>query len=179
MRHLHSGRKLGVNHSHRIALLRSLAVSLIEEDGIKTTPARAKELRPLAERLVTLAKRGDLASRRLAVRFLGSTKTQKGSTNRIRLALERLYSNLAPRFKTRNGGYTQIFRLSRRLGDNAEICLIRYLPEENKKEAKDKKQKVKTEAKDKPVIKVASKEKETAKAPQDKVVKVKSPEKAK
>lgn len=130
MRHLHTGRKLGVAPDHRRALLRSLTLALLEHETIRTTPARAKELRWYADRVVTLAKRGDLASRRQIVRLLGSTETNSG-TNRIRRVLDNLYSNLAPRFSTRPGGYTQMFRLmDRRPGDNAELCLLRYIPGE-------------------------------------------------
>ena len=138
MRHLQVGRKLGVDSSHRIALLRSLSLALIEKDLIKTTTARAKELRWYADRIVTLAKRGDLHSRRQIVRLLGSTETGTPGQNRVRLALEKVYGELVPRFKTRPGGYTQILHLAmRRNGDNAEMCVMRYLPSAD--EAKGKK----------------------------------------
>jgi len=133
MRHLHTGRKLGVDHSHRRALIRSLSLALLERDQIKTTSARAKELRRFADRLVTLAKDGSLASRRLVYQFLGSTETNTPGENRVKLAVRRLYDSIAPRFKTRNGGYTQILHLGApRAGDCAPMCLMRYLPEEEK-----------------------------------------------
>lgn len=139
MRHLHTGRKLGVDNSHRVALLRSLTLALIENETIRTTPARAKELRWYAERIVTLAKKGDLAGRRRIVQLLGSTQTSKPGENRVRNAIARVYSDLAPRFKDRPGGYTQMFRLAiRRPGDNAEMCLFRYIPDGEKSEAKAK-----------------------------------------
>lgn len=129
MRHQHSGRKLGVDHSHRIALLRSMTLALIEHETIRTTPARAKELRWYAERIVTLAKKGDVASRRRIIQLLGSTQNTRPGENRVRNAIERVYTQLAPRFKDRPGGYTQMFRLAlRRPGDNAEMCLFRYIP---------------------------------------------------
>lgn len=129
MRHLHTGRKLGVDADHRRARLRSLSLALIENDAIRTTPARAKELRWFADRIVTLAKRNDLAGRRRIVQILGSTQTFRTGHNRVRLAVEKVYSDLVPRFKTRNGGYTQMLRIARRrAGDNAELCLMRYLP---------------------------------------------------
>ena len=169
MRHLHAGRKLGVDHSHRKAMIRSLALALIERDAIRTTPARAKELRRYADKLVTWGKKGDLGSRRQLVKFLGSTKTKKAGSNRVRLAMERLYTELVPRFMDRNGGYTQILKLgARRSGDNAEICIMRYLPEEMKagtkstkkgksaKKSKKSKKTAKTAAK-------ATKSKKTAK----------------
>lgn len=129
MRHLHSGRKLGVAPHHRKAMLRSLTLALIERENIRTTTARAKELRWFADRVVTLAKRGDVAARRQIVRLLGSTETHRPGENRVRTAIERVYSELVPRFKTRAGGYTQILKLaSRRAGDNAELVVMRYLP---------------------------------------------------
>ena len=136
MRHLKSGRKLGVNPSHRKAMMRSMALALIERDQIQTTPARAKQLRTLSERLVTLAKRDKLHSRRRIVRLLGSTETKVIGQNRVRLALKKLYSDLVPRFKDRNGGYTQIVRGHRRPGDNAETCIMRYVPLDEKKAAR-------------------------------------------
>jgi large subunit ribosomal protein L17 len=129
MRHSNIGRKLGVDAPHRLAMMRSLTLALIEHETIKTTPARAKELRWWADHVVTLAKKGDLASRRRIVQLLGSTQTYKPGENRVRMAIERVYTELAPRFKDRTGGYTQMFRLAlRRPGDNSEMCLMRYLP---------------------------------------------------
>lgn len=144
MRHQEAGRKLGVSAPHRKAMLRSLTLALIERDAIKTTRSRAKELRWYAEHVVTLAKYGDLASRRQIVSLLGSTKTQpKGRhDNRVRSAIARIYSDLAPRFKDRNGGYTQILKLvQRRVGDNADLCVIRYLPKIEEKSSKKAKSK--------------------------------------
>lgn len=135
MRHLQIGRKLGVSAPHRKALLRSLTLSLIEHEAIKTTPARAKELRWYADRVVTLVKRGDVASLRQIVQLLGSTETYRPGENRIRLAIERLKKEIVPRFQSRTGGYTQILRLARnRAGDNAEMCVMRYIPSEEKKD---------------------------------------------
>lgn len=139
MRHLQIGRKLGVNSDHRKALLRSLTLALIENDSIKTTTARAKELRWYAERIVTLAKRGDVASRRHIVKLLGSTRTIVPGKNRVRMAIDRVYSDLAPRFQTRPGGYTQILKLAtRRAGDNADMCMIRYIPVDEPKKETDR-----------------------------------------
>ena len=190
MKHLEAGRKLGVLPSHRKALLRSLTLAIIEQDEIKTTPARAKELRWYAERVVTLAKRGDVAGRRRIVQLLGSSETQKGKPNRVRSAIDRVYTDLVPRFKTRPGGYTQIFRLAlNRPGDNAQQCIIRYIPADEgkakpaKKAAKsDKVDKKKIEAKsDKDVkAKTASKKApaaEKATEPQDKPAKAKKADK--
>ncbi len=137
MRHLNAGRKLGVTPDHRRALLRSLTLALIEKEQIQLTAGRAKALRWHAEHVVTLAKRGDLHSRRQIVKLLGASETNASGENRVRNAIERLYSDYAPRFKTRPGGYTQIFKLvKRRVGDNAEMCIMRYIPSEDDAKAK-------------------------------------------
>ena len=182
MRHAHSGRKLGRSPEHRRATLRALTLALIENETIQTIPSRAKELRWYAERAVTLAKRGDVASRRQLIVMLGSTQTNNPGENRVRNAIEKVCKELAPRFKDRQGGYTQIFRLAtRRAGDNAEQCIMRYLPgpEEKKSKAsksKEDSKKVSTEekkkvaapvAEDKPTTKKADKTK-TSKPAEDK-----------
>jgi large subunit ribosomal protein L17 len=162
MRHLHAGRKLGVAPDHRKARLRSLTLALIEKETIKTTPARAKELRWFAERIVTLAKRGDLSGRRRIVQLLGSTQSRNGGPNRVREAVDRVYTQLVPRFQARPGGYTQILRLAkRRAGDNAELCVMRYLPAVDEKPGRTKKPQKpvkKVAAEDKPLSKGAPKE---------------------
>ena len=173
MRHAKAGDKLGALPSHLTALLRNLTLALIEHGTIKTTTRRAKAMRWYAEHVVTLAKRGDLASRRQIVKLLGSTETGKPGHNRIRLALDKVYSEIAPRFKDRQGGYTQIFRLAQpRVGDAAPMCLIQYIPgaEDSKaKSAKSPEKKVKKAEKvveDKPV----KKEAKAAKKPAEKAV---------
>jgi large subunit ribosomal protein L17 len=139
MRHQEAGRKLGVSADHRRAMLRSLTLAIIEHDSITTTNARAKELRWYAEHVVTLAKRGDVASRRQIISLLGCTETKHGKVNRVRTAIDRIYTDLVPRFKDRNGGYTQILRLAkRRVGDNADMCVMRYLPVLDEKSKKSK-----------------------------------------
>ncbi|NBT59096.1 50S ribosomal protein L17 [bacterium] len=163
MRHAKAGDKLGVLPSHRVALLRNLTLALIEHGKIKTTTRRAKAMRWYAEHVVTLAKRGDLASRRQIIKLLGSTETGKPGHNRIRLAIDKVYSDLAPRFKDRQGGYTQIFRLADpRVGDCAPMCFIQYLPgaEETKAKTTEKSKKPSKKAEkaaieDKPVKKEA------------------------
>ncbi len=171
MRHLNSGNKLGMTAPHRKAMLRSLTLSLIEQETIRTTPARAKELRWYADRVVTLAKRGDLHSRRQIVTLLGSCETNSQGENRVRKVLERLYSTIVPRFKDRQGGYTQLIRLAvRRAGDNAEMCVFRYLPgTEEKKPAGKKAKEVKAKAaEDKPAKAKSAKPKAKAAAKADK-----------
>ena len=118
MRHRKNGRRLGVNAAHRRSMMANLASSLIEHGAINTTEARAKELRSFIERLVTLAKRGDLHARRRALSYL-----------RDYPAVKRLFDELAPQFTT-DGGYTRILKLGRRKGDSAPISMIQFaIPE--------------------------------------------------
>jgi large subunit ribosomal protein L17 len=121
MRHKVSGRKLGRTAAHRRALLRNLAVSLIREERVRTTLPKAKELRPFAERLVTLARReGDrVHARRLAARDVHDPAMVK-----------KLFDVLGARFATRSGGYTRILKLGHRPGDNAEMAVIEFLGSE-------------------------------------------------
>ncbi len=141
MRHRVEGRKLGRPSGHRVAMMRNLMVSLIRHERIKTTLARAKELRKVAERMITLAKRGDLSARRQAAQFLNSKAETK-----------KLFEELAQRFKKRNGGYTRIMRLGWRPGDGAPISLIEFLPEvkeEKKRKVSRKKSSKEAEGKKK------------------------------
>lgn len=132
MRHRVAGRKLGHNSAHKRAMMRALATSLILEERITTTEAKAKELRPYVERLVTKAKAGTLQDRRLVARKVLDSD-----------AVQKLFDIYAPRFKERNGGYTRIYKVGFRPGDNAPKSLIEFLPEEKapepKEEAKGKK----------------------------------------
>lgn len=113
MRHRNKGRALGRTDSHREALLRNMATSLFRHGRIETTTAKAKELRPFAERLITLAKRGDLHARRLAARRIQDKEV-----------LFRLFDAIGPRFAERAGGYTRILKTGFRQGDGAETALI-------------------------------------------------------
>ena len=113
MRHRKKGRKLSRAPSHKKATMRNMATSLFRHERIETTTAKAKELRPYAERLITLARRGDLHARRLA-----ATKIQD------REVLGKLFGDIAPRFAERPGGYTRILKLGHRKGDAAEMSLI-------------------------------------------------------
>jgi len=116
MRHGSKTKKLQRNASHRKALLANLAVSLINEGKIKTTLAKAKALRPYAEKLVTLGKRGDLHARRQAI-----------ATLRQANAAKRLFDVIAPAAKERNGGYLRINKLGQRLSDAAPMALIEWV----------------------------------------------------
>ena len=113
MRHRKKGRKLSRTASHKKATMRNMATALFRHGVIETTAAKAKELRPYAERLITLAKRGDLHARRLA-----ATKIQD------RTVLGSLFDDIGPRFSERPGGYTRILKLGNRKGDAAEMSLI-------------------------------------------------------
>ncbi len=113
MRHRKKGRNLSRSPSHRRALLRNMATSLFRHERITTTAAKAKELRPYAERLITLAKRGDLHARRLVARRIAD-----------REVLGKLFDEIGPRYVERPGGYTRILKLGNRRGDAADMALI-------------------------------------------------------
>ena len=113
MRHGRTGKKLGRDASHRKALYANLAGSLIEHGRIKTTEAKAKAVKPFAEQMITLGKRGDLAARRQAIAELRSQDV-----------VHQLFAEVAPRFAERPGGYTRIVKLGPRLGDAAEMVYL-------------------------------------------------------
>ena len=120
MRHRRAGKKLGRDSAHRRALYSNLAGALIEHGRIKTTQAKAKAVKPFAEQMITLGKRGDLHARRLALAELRSQDV-----------VHQLFAEVAPRFAERPGGYTRIVKLGPRLGDAAEMVyleLVDYVP---------------------------------------------------
>jgi large subunit ribosomal protein L17 len=119
MRHGVRLRKLGRTSSHRMALLRSLSTSLFRHERIRTTLPKAKELRPFAERLITMARKDDLHARRQVVRQIAD-----------RDVVKKLFSTLGPRFATRPGGYTRTMRLGPRQGDGAEMALVELVGSE-------------------------------------------------
>jgi len=127
MRHLNAGKKLGRNTSHRRALLRNLVTSLVLEERIQTTVPKAKAMRPLAERMVTLGKRGSLHARRQAASYLLSPE-----------AVAKLFDSLSARFGDRAGGYTRIIKTGFRAGDNAPMAYIEFLGSEGMQAAKRK-----------------------------------------
>ena len=135
MRHLHGGSKLGKQPAHRRAVLRALVTNLVEKERIQTTIRRAKALRPLAERMITLGKRDSLHARRQAAAFLLTP-----------LATKKLFADLAPRFADRNGGYTRIIHSGWRIGDGAELAIIEFLGSELKKKEKKARKKAAEEA---------------------------------
>lgn len=113
MRHLKSGRQLSRNSSHRRAMLRNMVTSLIENGRITTTDAKAKELRKVADRVISLGKRQTVAARRRARRVLQTDR-----------ALSVLFNDVAPRFAERPGGYTRIIKIGHRRGDNAPLSIV-------------------------------------------------------
>lgn len=122
MRHAVDHRKLGRDPGHRKALLRNLMNALVRSERIETTVAKAKELRRLADRIITLGKRNTTAARRRVFSML----SDKANT-------ERVFSGLAARFEGRAGGYTRIMRTAFRAGDGSEMAIIEYLPAEERK----------------------------------------------
>jgi large subunit ribosomal protein L17 len=113
------GRRLGRSTNHRKALFRNLTTELFRHERIKTTEARAKSVQPIAEKLVTLARRGDLHARRQAARELHDPAV-----------LQKLFDEIGPRMQDRNGGYTRIYKLGPRRGDAANMVLIELVDQE-------------------------------------------------
>jgi large subunit ribosomal protein L17 len=144
MRHQRNCRRFGRSPSHRKAMFDNLVTSLFIHERILTTVERAKELRRVAEKLITLGKRNDLHARRLAARRLRTTAERiEGAKGKAKVqkevALTKLFESIAPRFKDRPGGYTRIIKTGNRQGDNAQMAFIELLPEEKKPARKGKK----------------------------------------
>lgn len=116
MRHLKAGKRLGLTTSHRKAVMRNLVTALLEHGEIKTTLTRAKEMRKYFDKMIGHGKKGTLHSKRQAFSFIKS-----------RDVVAKLFDNYGPLYKDRNGGYTRIFRLGNRLGDNAQMALIQMV----------------------------------------------------
>lgn len=142
MRHLKNTCKLNRTSSHRRCMFANMLKSLISNERIETTLAKAKALRRHADKMITMAKKNTLASRRRAIstmmiRFNHLTDkderaVKKGDTssyNDDRLVMNKLFGDLGPRFASRQGGYTRIIRSKKRVGDNAQTCIIEYLNE--------------------------------------------------
>lgn len=119
MRHNKSGRRLGRTTSHRIAMFRNMVTSLLAQERIITTDAKAKELRSVAEKMITLGKRGDLHAHRQAASFI-----------REKAVVTKLFNTIAPRYKERQGGYTRIIKLGPRAGDAAPMSVIELVEEQ-------------------------------------------------
>jgi large subunit ribosomal protein L17 len=133
MRHQKTGRKLGRNSSHRLAMFRNMVTSLFTHQQLVTTDAKAKEVRGLAEKMITLAKRGDLHARRQALAYMMDKKIT-----------HKLFDELQEKYHDRQGGYTRIIKKGIRKGDNAPISIIELVHSD--KEIKKEKTKAKTES---------------------------------
>lgn len=127
MRHLKKRRRLSRDSAQRKALLRSLVTSFLEKERIRTTKAKAKAVRPVVEKIITLAKKGTLHSRRRVSRFVYKKEV-----------LKKLFEDIAPRFSERPGGYTRIIKLGPRAGDGAEMAVIELVGTEFVKKPKKK-----------------------------------------
>jgi large subunit ribosomal protein L17 len=127
MRHQVKKGKLGRNTAHRRALLRNMVTSFLERERIRTTLAKARAARPVAEKMITLAKRGTLHARRQALAYM--TKEA---------AVQKLFTELGPRFSERPGGYTRIVKLDKRMGDGASMAMLELVGTEFKKKTKKK-----------------------------------------
>src|ERR1700760_3751144 len=126
MRHGVAGRKLGVTSTHRLAMFRNMAHALLKHEQITTTLPKAKELRPVAEKLITLGKRGGLANKRLAYAQL-----------RDDVIVNKLFDTLADRYKTRQGGYTRVLKAGIRYGDAASMAVIELIDRDVSAKGKD------------------------------------------
>lgn len=133
MRHQKSGRQLGRNTHHRLALFRSLVTSLLEHERIETTEAKAKEIRILADRMITLGKNGSLHARRRAASYI-----------RTKTVISKLFKDLAGRFSERKGGYTRLIKTRRRVGDAAPMVVIELVSRPPEKKDVPKEQPAKT-----------------------------------
>ncbi len=133
MRHRKSGRQLGRNTHHRLALFRSLVTSLLEHERIETTEAKAKEIRILTDRMITLGKDGSLHARRRAATYI-----------RTKTVVSKLFKDLAGRFSERKGGYTRLIKTRRRVGDAARMVVIELVSRPPEKKDAPKEQPAKT-----------------------------------
>ncbi len=173
MRHQKAFRKLGRTPSHRKALFRNLATSLVLHDRIETTLPKAKELKRVADKLVTLGKKNTLHARRQALGYLFEVKKHDPKSKTKGTAVHKLFTEIAPRFAERNGGYTRVLRTRVREGDKAQMAIIEFVSEEVKaKDTGRKKRRVK-KTPEKKEAKVEAK----AEAPEEKAAEAKKPTK--
>jgi large subunit ribosomal protein L17 len=143
MRHRVAGRQLSRTSEHRLALRRNLVASLFEHETVSTTLEKAKEVRGFAEKLITLAKKGTLTARRRAIAMLNNraiVKEEDGEIVKKGTVIGKLFSDIAPRYLDRPGGYTRIIKLpKRRLGDAGQLVLLQLVGAGDEKKAADKK----------------------------------------
>ncbi len=138
MYHGKAGSKLGRTSSHKEAMLRNMVTSVIKHERIRTTDTKAKELRKLAEKMITLGKKGSLHARRQALAVVRDKET-----------VSKLFGELTERYRNRAGGYTRIVKAGYRYGDNAPVSILEFIADEKKKEKAKAKGKTKTKAKTK------------------------------
>lgn len=136
MHHGKTGSKLGRSSSHKEAMLRNMVTSVIKYERIRTTDSKAKELRKVAEKMITLGKKGSLHARRQALAVV-----------RDKDMVGKLFGELAERYRNRAGGYTRIVKAGYRYGDNAPVSILEFIPDEKKKEKAKSKTKVKAKEK--------------------------------
>lgn len=165
MRHRIRGRSLSRDTEHQIALRRNMAASLFQHETISTTMPKAKEVKSFVEKLITLAKKGDLAARRRAISLLGNPplveQDENGEPIEKGTVVGKLFSELGPRFLDRQGGYTRIVKLSKkRLGDNGQLVLLQLLGADEKLEPKEKKAKAKAKPESEKVVETPEKVKQ-------------------
>ncbi len=157
MYHGKAGRKLGRTSSHREAMFRNMVTSVIKHERIRTTDAKAKEVRKIAEKMITLGKRGDLHARRQALAFV-----------RDKEMVKKLFGELSERYRERHGGYTRIVKVGYRAGDNAPVSILEFIHDERKKEKTEDKAKKKAKGKTEAVTKTKAQSKSKEKVKQSK-----------
>ncbi|MFC1677593.1 50S ribosomal protein L17 [Planctomycetota bacterium] len=170
MRHRVAGRRLGRDSEHRLAMRRNMVASLFEHETISTTIEKAKEVKPFAEKLITLAKQGTLAARRRAISLLCDRRIvsqEEGVEVEHDTVIRKLFSEIGPRYLDRPGGYTRIIRLPlRRLGDNGKVVLLQLVgKDETSKKSTPKKSRRKKAKIDEPVMAEEVVEAEQVEAP--------------
>ncbi|HNQ65008.1 MAG TPA: 50S ribosomal protein L17 [Smithella sp.] len=138
MYHGKAGRKLGRTSSHKEAMLRNMVTSVIKHERIRTTDAKAKELRKLAEKMITLGKKGSLHARRQALAVIRDKET-----------VGKLFGEMTERYRNRAGGYTRIVKAGYRYGDNAPVSILEFINDEKKKEKAKPKARSRAKAKEK------------------------------
>ncbi len=137
MRHRRAGNKLGRTSSHREAMMRNMVTSFLKEEKVITTDSKAKLLKSTADKMITLAKRGDLHARRQAAMVM-----------RDRSVAKKLFDEISPRYKDRQGGYTRIVKIGNRVGDSAAISVVELVSRPEEKTSKSRKKSAKKEKTD-------------------------------
>ncbi len=171
MRHRVAGKKLGRKTAHRVMMFRNMVTSLLDKEHIRTTVDRAKAVRPIAEKIITLGKRETLHARRQALAFVKDPAV-----------VDKLFDALAKRFSQRNGGYTRIVKLKNRVGDGAQMALLEligseYSPSKDEKGSKKESKSKATAAGNEKSVKSEKKEKKEKKVKKEKGVKKEKSEK--